>query len=64
MYRLQKVQRLKNRDLYPLPKMVEYIDPFGVAYLFSTLDTNGTYYQMEADESHNDKTAFASHHGF
>lgn len=43
--------------------MDEYIGSFGEAIVFSTLDANLGYWQMEIDERDRDKAAFTPHHG-
>lgn len=43
--------------------MDERIDSLGEATVFSTLDANGSYWQIEIEKSDRDKTAFTSPHG-
>lgn len=43
--------------------MDEYIDSLGKATVFSTLNANSGYWQIEIYEKHRDETAFTSNHG-
>ena len=51
------------RDSYPLPRMDECIDSLGDATVFTTLDCNSGYLQVEIAEEDRNKTSFASHSG-
>ena len=51
------------RDSYPIPRMDECIDSLGDAQLFSTLDANSGYWQIEMAEEDKNKTAFTTHYG-
>ena len=51
------------RDVYPLPRMDDYIDSLGEASVFTTLDCNSGYWQIPIREEDRDKTAFTSHAG-
>ena len=51
------------RDVYPLPRMDDYIDSLGEASVFTTLDCNSGYWQITIREEDRDKTAFTSHAG-
>lgn len=51
------------RDLYPMPCMDECIDLLGDATIYSTLDANSGYWQVEFAEEDHEKTAFMSDHG-
>lgn len=53
-----------ERDSYPIPRMVEYMDSLAKAKVFSTLDTDSGYWQNEMDWNHFNKTAFGAHNGF
>lgn len=52
-----------NRDLYPIPRMDKCIASLDEAAVFSTLDVNSRYGQVQRDKAERDKTAFTSHHG-
>lgn len=51
------------RYSHTLPRMDECIDSLGDAQVFSTLDANNAYFQIEVDKSYQEKTAFTSNHG-
>ena len=59
----RKLNAVTVRDSYPLPRMDECIDSFGDATVFTTLDCNSGYWQVEIAEEDRDKTKFASHSG-
>ena len=59
----RKLNAVTLRDSYPLPRMDEYIDSLGEATVFTTLDCNSGYWQIEMDERDRDKTTFTSHAG-
>lgn len=52
---------MTKRDRYPIPRVDECIDSLGDAAVFSTLDANNYYFQIETDEAYRDYTAFTSH---
>ena len=58
-----KLNALTKRESYPLPRKDEFIDSLGNATLFTTLDCNSGYWQIEIDEADRDKTTFTSHSG-
>lgn len=51
------------RDSYPVPQMDEYMDLLGQAVIFSMLDANSGYRQMEIDETGMDITSFVTQNG-
>ena len=51
------------RDSYPIPRMDECLDSLGDAKIFSTLDANTGYWQVEIDEQSRSMTTFSSHWG-
>ena len=59
----RKLYAVTVRDSYPLPRMDECIDSLGDATVFTTLDCNSGYWQVEIAEEDRDKTTFASHCG-
>ena len=59
----RKLNAVTIRDAYPIPRMDECIDSLADATVFSTLDCNSGYWQVEIPEEERDKTAFVSHHG-
>ena len=59
----RKVNAVTVRDSYPLPRLDECIDSLGDSTVFTTLDCNSGYWQVENAEEDRDKTTFASHSG-
>ena len=59
----RKLNALTIRDSYPIPRMDECIDSLGDAGIFSTLDANSGYWQVEIHPEDKDKSAFSSHFG-
>ena len=59
----RRLNAVTVRDSYPLPRMDECIDSLGDATVFTTLDCNSGYWQVEVAEEDRDKTTFASHCG-
>lgn len=57
----RRVNTVTLLDSYPIPRMEECIDSVGEAKVFSTLDTNAGYWQIEIDDAEKEKT-FTSHH--
>ena len=57
----RKLNAITVRDAYPLPCMDECIDSLGDATVFTTLDCNSGYWQVEIAEEDHDKATFASH---
>ena len=58
-----KLNVVTVRDSYPLPRMDECMDSLGDATVFTTLDCNSGYWQVEIAKEDRDKTTFASHSG-
>ena len=59
----RKLNAVTFRDSYPLPRMDEWIDPLGDATVFTTLDCNSGYWQVDIAEEDRHKIKFASHSG-
>jgi hypothetical protein len=59
----RRLNALKVRDSYPLPRMDEYIDSLGDACIFSTLECNAGYWQIPVATEDIPKTTFTSHEG-
>ena len=59
----RKLNALTIRDSYHIPRMDECIDSLGDAGIFSTLDANSGYWQVEIHPEDKDKSAFSSHFG-
>ena len=59
----RKLNALTVRDSYPIPRMDECIDSLGDAEIFTSLDANSGYWQIEMDAATKDRSAFVSHHG-
>ena len=51
------------KDAYPLPRIDQSLDQLSGAELFSCLDLNSGYWQVEVEECDRAKTAFASKQG-
>ena len=50
-------------DSYPLPRADDCLDSLGKAHIFTTLDCNSGYWQVNMAEEDKDKTTFVSHMG-
>ena len=59
----RRLNAVTIRDVYPLPRMDDYIDSLGETSVFTTLDCNSGYWQIPIREEDRDKTAFTSHAG-
>jgi len=59
----RRLNAMTLRDSYPIPRMDECIDSLGDANIFTTLDANCGYWQIEIADQDKDKTTFTSHHG-
>lgn len=59
----RRLNAMTVRDSYPIPRMDECIDSLGDATIYTALDANCGYWQIEIDENDRDKTAFVSHQG-
>ena len=59
----RRLNALTRRDSYTIPRMDECIDSLGDTTIFSTLDCNSGYLQVEVDEADRDKTTLTSHLG-
>ena len=59
----RRLNAVTIRDVYPLPRMDDYIDSLGEPSVFTTLDCNPGYWQIPIREEDHDKTAFTSHAG-
>ena len=51
------------KDAYPLPRIDSCLDQLSTAKIFSTLDLQAGYWQLELEESSKPKTAFISKYG-
>ena len=58
--RLNSVAKL---DVYPLPRIDDMLDSLSEACVFSTLDLASGFWQVEVEETSQEKTAFITHHG-
>ena len=59
----RRLNAVTVRDSYPIPRMDECIDSLGGAQVFSTLDCNSGYWQVDIPVTDREKTAFVTHHG-
>jgi hypothetical protein len=57
----RKLNAVRTRDTYPLPRMDECIDSLGDARIFSTLDCNSGYWQIPVAPGDVEKTTFTCH---
>lgn len=59
----RRLSAVTQRDSCPIPRLDEFIDSLGDARIFTTLDCNRGYWQVEADERYMDKTTFTYYFG-
>lgn len=59
----RRLNAITIRDSYPIPRMDECIDSLGEASVFTTLDANSGYWQVEIAPGDRDKTTFTCHEG-
>ena len=50
-------------DVYPLPRIDDMLDSLSEAYVFSTLDLASGFWQVEVEETSQEKIAFITRHG-
>ena len=60
----RRLNAMKVRDYYPIPRMDECIDSLGTATVFLTLNCNSGYWQIPMASEDMEKTALISHYGF
>eukprot|EP00170_Pyropia_yezoensis_P001007 contig_4681_g1011 len=59
----RRVNKMKVKDVYSIPRMDDCIDFLGDATLFSTPDCNAGYWQIPPADEDKDKTTFTGHMG-
>ena len=59
----RKLNSVTVKDCFPLPKIEECLDNLAGNTLFSTLDMNSGYWQLNLDEQDKHKTAFITKYG-
>ena len=59
----RKLNEVTRKDAYPLPRIDECLDSLANSRLFSTLDLQSGYWQVELKEEDRCKTSFVSRHG-
>ena len=59
----RKLNDVTKKDAYPLPRIDECLDCLGGAKMFSTLDLQSGYWQIEINEEDRHKTAFSTRTG-
>ena len=59
----RRLNELTKKDAYPLPRIDDCLDCLGGASLFSTLDLQSGYWQIEVNEEDKPKTAFTCRSG-
>jgi len=52
-----------TNDIYPIPRIDDYIDALGDAKFFSTLDLKAGYWQIKMDDNSKEKTGFICQDG-
>ena len=58
----RKLNEITRKDTYPLPRIDEMLDKLGRSVIFTTLDLQSGYWQIEVEESDKPKTAFSTGH--
>lgn len=58
----RKLNFVTKRGVYQITRENELLNSLGAAAVFSTLDTNGEYWQSKIEKENRDDTAFTSHH--
>ena len=59
----RKLNEVTKKDAYPLPRIEDCLDCLGGANIFSTLDLQSGYWQIEIKEDDRPKTAFSTRTG-
>ena len=59
----RKLNEVTKKDAYPLPRMEDCLDCLGGAQVFSTLDLQSGFWQIEIEEDDRQKTAFSTRNG-
>ncbi|XP_045569661.1 uncharacterized protein [Salmo salar] len=59
----RKTNKVSQTDAYPLPTIQEILESLSGAVVFTTLDLNSGYWQVEMDQESKDKTAFVCAEG-
>ncbi|KAE8959332.1 hypothetical protein PR002_g30575 [Phytophthora rubi] len=57
------LNKITNKDVYPLPRIDETLEALGGALLFSTLDLKAGYWQIKMADEDKAKTAFLTKQG-
>lgn len=60
---LIKLNQLKKRDVYPLPRMDDSLNSLGGSKYFSSFDMTSGYWQIRMEDKSREKTAFITHEG-
>ena len=56
----RKLNEVTRKDTYPLPRIDEMLDKLGRSTIFTTLDLQSGYWQIEVEEEDKQKTAFST----
>ena len=59
----RKLNEVTTKDAYPLPRIEDCLDCLGNAKIFSTLDLQSGYWQIDIKEEDRSKTAFSTRSG-
>lgn len=59
----RKLNNVTRKDSYPLPNIEECLDTLAGSTIFSTIDLQQGYHQIEVDQADRRKTAFITRYG-
>jgi len=59
----RKLYQITTRQAFPMPNVEELLDRLGGSVWFSIVNLGSAYYQVELEESSQDKTAFSTKNG-
>jgi hypothetical protein len=59
----QELNKITQKDAYPLPRIDDMLDSFGKTKWFTSLDLVSGYWQVEVDPKDQPKTAFITQFG-
>ena len=57
------VNNITKGDAYPLPRIDDMLESLNGAFIFTSLDLAGEFWQVEMNKEDKEKTAFISHNG-
>ncbi|UYV69036.1 K02A2.6-like, partial [Cordylochernes scorpioides] len=59
----RRLNKITNKDVYPLPRIDDALDTLSGSRYFSTMDMRSGYWQIEVDDKDREKTAFITPDG-